>query len=136
MPPRSDVEIQAELISKMIDLTSQLALTNQTLAHVGEAATKYEKVLYGEDMNGGLISRANRDHETINDPETGLIAQVAELTKNCNKVVGAIGEQTISIKNLNRVTYTIGIVVVIMVIGIGVADFKTLVTVLSVALGL
>lgn len=125
-----------EIASKLIDLTTQVAITNQSLSHVGEEVTLHNKVLYGDTELGGLLSKVNKLDASLNDPQTGLIKQVSIFAEHCNNVITLVETQAESIrglkdgqKNMNRVMYALGGLVAFILLSLGVFGYKEIVTI-------
>lgn len=116
-----------EVISKVVDLTTQVALTNQNLSNIGQEVALHNKLIYGDEKGeGGLLFKINDHDKLLNDPQTGLVAQMVILSKHCNSVLGAMEGQNRSIRNLNKVVYTVAAVVTFILMLWGVIGYKTI----------
>lgn len=116
-----------EIISKVVDLTTQLALTNQNLSHMGEEVVLHNKLIYGDERGeGGLLLKINDHDKLLNDPQLGLVKQMTELSLHCNRVLGIMEAQDKTIRNLNKMVYTVAGVVTFILMLWGVVGYKTM----------
>lgn len=125
-----------EIASKLIDLTSQVAITNQSLSHVGEEVRLHNKVIYGDTEKGGLLSKVNMIDTSLNDSQNGLIKQVSVFAEHCNRVITMVERQATSIqalkdnqKNMNRVIYAVAGLLAFILLSLGVFGYKEIVSI-------
>lgn len=123
------------LISKMIDLTTEMAVTNKSLIGVAEEVRLHNKIIYGESIDdGGLVTRTHQNIDMLN--AHGEI--LSRLEKSCEAVVRFVEVQTqvnrsqeISNKNLNRVVYSMAGVIVVILIMSGVIGWREIYAIIT-----
>lgn len=128
----------SELVSKMVDVMTQLALTNQNLSRMGGELELHNKLIYGNDEGkGGILLMVNDHDKLLNDPNTGLVHQVQEFVTHCNKFIaateGRMEGNDRSIRNLNRVVYSIAGILTFILISLGVFGYREIITLVQAA---
>lgn len=124
-----------EIANNLIDLTKQLALTNQNLSFVGSEVSLHSKLLYGDEKGeGGMVLRVNVSDEALKRHESIL----AHLEASCGDVVKSLAvqleiakSQSASLKNLNRVVFGLAGIVMFILISLGIAGWKEIAALLS-----
>lgn len=122
------------LEEKIVGLLAQLAVTNESVMNLAKISEKHETVIYGNDENGGLISRNNVVKQTLADHAIVL----DRLEKSCQSVTEFMQQQVqvnksqqVTNATLNRVLYGLAGLVFLILLLIGVADISALHSILG-----
>lgn len=127
------------IAQNLIDLTRELAITNQNLSQVGSEVTSHNKILYGDDQGrGGLLVRM----ATAEDVTTQHKELLNQLEASCGEVVKSLNTQLIiskqqgeSIGRLYKMMFILMGTVLFVIVALGLAGWKEVASILT-ALGL
>lgn len=120
-----------EIIKQVVELNKHLALTNQSLANIGGEVGLHNKLIYGDETGkGGLLNNQTTIVQNVKNHDEIL----DRLEKNCGLVVEFMNKQmeiNKSIYVLRQAMWALGLIVILILILIGVADLKGLQSLLS-----
>lgn len=106
------------LADKIVDLTTQLALTNQSLTGIAKEVQTHNKILYGDETGkGGLLTTIVKISERIDFYELSSKEKeqdTKEELKRYDKIIA----------NMNRVVFGIAATLVVLLIGLGFVGWK------------
>lgn len=130
---------QPTRLEERIDgLISQLATTNESMVNLIKISERHERVLYGDNVAGGLVTRINSNTQLLNEHQATL-----ERLEKASQDMLAFMQSQVKVneaqaainRNLNRVILGLSGVTFLILFLIGVADItalKNLLTLLHV----
>lgn len=121
---------QPTRLEERIDgLISQLATTNESMVNLIKISERHERVLYGDNVAGGLVTRINSNTQLLNEHQATL-----ERLEKASQDMLAFMQSQVKVneaqaainRNLNRVILGLSGVTFLILFLIGVADITAL----------
>jgi len=124
-----------EITKNLIDLTKELAITNQNLSYIGVEVNSHNKLLYGDEQGkGGILVRLSASEDKNTQHETLL----NQLEASCGEVIKSLNAQLLitkyqgdSINRLYKLTFLLIGAVLFIMVSLGLVGWKEITSIIS-----